>query len=264
MTTGTKEWAKQNINICVGCENGCRYCYAQRIAQHYRNINQEVWRKMIIDEKKVNKNYQKRDGTIMFPSTHDIVATNLDAYCIVLEKLLKAGNDVLIVSKPRINCFERICEQFSEYKKQITFRFTITSSNEDHLRYWEPFAPDYEERITSLEYAYKKGFETSVSIEPFLDDVDELPKLVQFLENYTNGDIWIGKMSNIPTDINQDERKRLLKNYNEESLKRLAFLLFEYKQVRFKDSIGQILHVERPYKFVDVNQKIKDIRNWMI
>ena len=32
MKTGTKEWAKSNLNFQLGCEHGCRYCYAREMA----------------------------------------------------------------------------------------------------------------------------------------------------------------------------------------------------------------------------------------
>lgn len=31
-STGTKEWAKKNLNICVGCIHNCRYCYARQMS----------------------------------------------------------------------------------------------------------------------------------------------------------------------------------------------------------------------------------------
>ena len=27
--SGTKEWAKENVNCVTGCSNNCRYCYAR-------------------------------------------------------------------------------------------------------------------------------------------------------------------------------------------------------------------------------------------
>lgn len=31
-STGTKEWAKKNLNISVGCSNSCLYCYARQMS----------------------------------------------------------------------------------------------------------------------------------------------------------------------------------------------------------------------------------------
>jgi hypothetical protein len=64
--------------------------------------------------KAINKGYRKIKNDdpnlydYMFPSSHDILPEILDNYLIVLKKLLKAGNSVLIVSKPWPFCIEKI------------------------------------------------------------------------------------------------------------------------------------------------------------
>jgi len=88
---------------------------------------------------------------------------------IVLRKLLDAGNQVLITSKPHFNCITLICETFKEFRRQITFRFTIGSVVDEALQFWEPHATNISERISCLQYAFEAGYVTSVSCEPFLD-----------------------------------------------------------------------------------------------
>ena len=108
-------------------------------------------------------------------------------------KWLKVGNHILIVTKPHLECIKRICDEFNEYKDQIVFRFTIGSPNHDVLKFWEPGAPDYEERKASLRYAYEKGFQTSVSCEPILDE--DIAVMVYGLLPYITDTIWLGKMN---------------------------------------------------------------------
>jgi hypothetical protein len=43
----------------------------------------------------------------MFPSSHDISPKNADLAIGFLEKMLKAGNDVLVVSKPHLDVVEK-------------------------------------------------------------------------------------------------------------------------------------------------------------
>ena len=135
---------------------------------------------------------------------------------IVLEKLLAAGNDVLIVSKPHLDCIRTICNAFGHYSDQfrvvrchdqpdmaddnrlfrIVFRFTIGAVNDRILKFWEPNAPTYEERKAALKYAFDAGFQTSVSAEPMLD-APNIDLLVSDLMPYITDSFWIGEMNHI-------------------------------------------------------------------
>jgi hypothetical protein len=145
----------------------------------------------IIDEAKVDMPHRKKyEGVVMFPTTHDITEANIGQYMCVLKKLLAAGNEVLIVSKPRWACIPLICEGCKDYRNQILFRFTIGSTNEKVLKFWDRNAPKFEERIGCLIYAWKAGFQTSVSCEPYLD---AFPHYVyEACEDYVTDKIWIG------------------------------------------------------------------------
>ena len=144
----------------------------------------------------------------MFPSSHDITPNNLTPCITVLEKLLKTGNEVLIVSKPHLDCIEAICSRFSDYRKRILFRFTIGACDDSVLSFWEPGAPTYSERIASLQYAYENGFQASVSVEPMLDSAN-IDRLIEEVLPYVTETIWIGKMNHLT---------RLAKNANPQLL----------------------------------------------
>jgi len=191
--TGTKEWAESNLNIYSGCSNDCKYCYAKSMSIRFKRKNDKSWKKEEPREKMIIKNYRKRKGRIMFPSTHDITPRILANYQKTLLKLVEAGNEVLIVSKPRFNCIKEICDNFEDHIDKITFRFTIGSIDDSVLKFWEPNAPNFHERLSALKYAFKKGFNTSISIEPFLDN--KVHKLVTKLRPYVSDSIWIGKVN---------------------------------------------------------------------
>ena len=40
--SGTKEWAKKNVNCVKGCSNNCRYCYGS-MATQYERCTDEDW-----------------------------------------------------------------------------------------------------------------------------------------------------------------------------------------------------------------------------
>ena len=134
--TGTKEWAVTNVNIQLGCENGCRYCYARYNAVVFRKwCTPEQWLDPVIVINRVSRSYLKRGGVVMYPSTHDITELNLSESICVLRKLLKAGNKVLLVSKPRIGCITTICDELIEYRTRLMFRFTIGSMDDYVLKF---------------------------------------------------------------------------------------------------------------------------------
>ena len=192
-----QDWtdSKNNINICVGCKNDCLYCYMKSMNEGKPKRKQPGdWHKWELRPDKVEAKRRLMDGLVGFPTSHDIFPEILDPYLIVLGKLLRAGNEVLIVSKPRFDCIREICASSRFFKDRIIFRFTIGSINDQVLRTWEPNAPNYEERKACLAYAFEQGFRTSVSMEPMLDTANIEP-LIADLRPIVNTDIWLGTMN---------------------------------------------------------------------
>jgi hypothetical protein len=194
--TGTQEWSIKSINCCSGCSHDCRYCYAKEKAIRCKQLTANQWPLERIRPKDVTKRQRKYDGQVMFPSSHDITPNNFDACLTVLKNLLDAGNRVLVVSKPHLNCITAICEQLKAFKEQILFRFTIGACDDRILSYWEPNAPAFDERKTSLIHAYESGFQTSISMEPMLD-APNIDSLISELLPYVTNAIWIGKMNHL-------------------------------------------------------------------
>lgn len=250
--TGTYEdgWAKKTLNIQVGCEHDCRYCYGR--ANRFKSYTQEQWSKPIINQAKVDKQYRKSQGRIMFPSTHDITQRNINECMIVIRKLLEVGNEVLIVSKPHWTCITLMCETFKQYSDQITFRFTIGSTRNDVLSFWEPGAPNFTERIACLHYAYDTGYVTSVSCEPFLD---AWPHYVyEATEKYITDSFWLGTLRKFGQRVNLEGIRPDDQLMYVEPLKVVqtpAMVMHYYNvlkdrpHMKFKDSIRKIIEHEK-------------------
>ena len=157
----------------------------------------------------------------------------------VLENLLKSGNEVLVTTKPRLAIIKKIDKDFSDYKGQIQFRFTITSSDDRLLKFWEPNAPLFQERIKSLQFAFKKRYKTSVSIEPFLDYDPEL--LVNSISPFVTESIWLGLMNYIPrNNVRKAEVSHydsIRNNYTDEHLREIYSTFNDSPKIRWKDSI---------------------------
>ncbi|MEJ2277308.1 MAG: radical SAM protein [Candidatus Lokiarchaeota archaeon] len=228
---GTREWAKRELNCIKGCYNNCIYCYAKAIAKQFKRCDEDTWEKMKISERIINKDYGKtrkkgpQPYDIMFPTSHDIFPQEpyYSAYLKVLKKLIKAGNSVLIVSKPREEVIRDLCEELKGYEDNVAFRFTIGSTNSELLKIFEPNAPPFKERINSLIMATESGFSTTVSAEPLLDPdpSDLITKITPYLPDVDHekdqGTIWIGllKIQYIPLEKRKNKIKiEIKKDYN--------------------------------------------------
>lgn len=108
---GTQEWAKQNENCITGCSHDCKYCYAKSNAVRFKRNTIAGWKNEQPMNNKLTKGFRKRTGRIMFPTTHDITPDHLGECISFLGKILKPGNDVLVVSKPHLECVSALCNQ---------------------------------------------------------------------------------------------------------------------------------------------------------
>ena len=250
--SGTREWATHELNIVLGCEHRCRYCYARSMADQYDRIESyDEWGDTYNHPNKaeINKGRRKRTGTVMFPTTHDITPQFLEPCIEVLHKLLDVGNRVLIVTKPHMICIERLCQEFAAFKSQILFRFTIGAMDDKVLSFWDTNAPHFRERFACLKHAHRKGFETSVSIEPMLDPPN-VAKLFHRLKPHVTHSIWLGKMNQIrkrvqPRTEEEMQACDLLETQQSaENVQRIFGQLKDEPLVRWKDSIKRVMGLQ--------------------
>jgi len=241
ITSGTKEWADSNVNCYSGCSNNCRYCYAKKMAIRFNRKTEDTWKMMVPNLKSIDKGYNKRNGRVMFPTSHDITEESVDNCLFVLQKLLDSRNSVLITTKPKFDCIKLICDKFGKYKEQIQFRFTITSTEDELLEFWEPKAPLFKERFNSLKFAFIKGYKTSVSIEPFLDKDPYV--IVDKLVPFVTESLWIGKMNYVYSkNLGPSEKRfydKIWEINTKENLIKIVNKAGNYEKpvVRIKDSI---------------------------
>lgn len=252
--SGADEWGKTKINLFYGCEHKCKYCYARPInVVRFNRITDENWTNPTLKEEVLKKNYRKREGIIMFPTTHDITEKTLGASLTLLKKLLEAKNEVLIVSKPHLSIIKILCSELFEYKNQIEFRFTIGSTNDNVLKFWEENAPLFNERLESLKHAFNEGFRTSVSCEPMLDE--NIDDVIKNVKQFVTTSIWLGRAnllhqrlrSNYEGDTETIKKAdELLSYYTDERLMEIYNKYKDDKLIKFKDSIKKVVGLERP------------------
>ena len=250
---GTQEWAASNVNIQKGCEHSCLYCYGQSMSVKFGRTKGNAWTSPVINPDKVARGYCKRRGTVMFPSSHDITTANLDSCLAVLKKMLAAGNDVLVVSKPHLECVKRLCRELEAYKDQILFRFTIGSADDAVLAFWEPHAPTYGERLACLRWAFRHGYKTSVSCEPMLDD--NIQQVIDDTRSFVTDSIWLGRVNNLRSALcrnapgNQAASAKADELLALQTNKWVKALYETHKHdplIKYKDSIKKIVGLDRP------------------
>lgn len=249
--SGTKEWAVANINIAKGCENDCKYCYAKGNSIRFKRSTKDSWKTPEFNQKTINAKVKKVDGKIMFPTSHDITPFNLSESIELMEKNLLIGNKMLIVSKPRLDCIKIICDKLVDCKDQILFRFTIGSANNEVLKFWEPGASSFEERLASLKYAYENGYQTSISSEPMLDD--NIDKVIDAVTPYVTDSIWLGKVNRLKSilGVNKENDKitiqkaeELINSQNDEAIKELYEKHKDNKLIKWKESIKKVIGIK--------------------
>lgn len=253
--TGTQEWSDHTKNCLKGCKNNCLYCWEKERQMRLGQILTSKEREAIkLNTNAINLYPRRLIGRIMFPSTHDLDHDHIDIITKYLRHWLAVGNEFLIVSKPQLKTIKIVCDELENYKSQITFRFTIGSKNDKILKFWEPNAPTFHDRLHALALAYDRGYKTSVSCEPFLDD--ELLELIPLIEPMVTDTIWVGLMNDIKRrvlnpklnpgiDWKTGEAKEHLDMIHKVQAYDGVVLLYEYlkdnKKIRFKDSIKKML-----------------------
>jgi DNA repair photolyase len=202
-------------------------------------------------EEELNKDHPLYNGQVMFPATHDIVPENIESCVKVVKKLLDAGNAVLLVSKPHLDCIQRLCQEFYNDRDRILFRFTITARDPNILNIWEPEAPDYQERLMCLRSSFERGFATSVSIEPMLHREDVVAMVHELLP-FVSQSVWIGKMNKIDIRVVGDsdhiigEIERIQQGQTDEQIHSLYQQLQGIEKIRWKESIKEVVGVTLP------------------
>lgn len=246
--TGTKEWAESNFNFIRGCQHGCLYCFSKAFAVRFKRLRPSDWEHAVVNHGKLHGHFSKREGRVMFPSAHDIHPDNLKECLKVIDYLLSAGNELLIVSKAHFSCFEAICKEFNYRRDKIHFRITIGSADNEVLRYWEPGAPSFDDRLRSLCRASLSGYATSVSCEPMLDE--HIEAVIDRTRLFVSDSIWLGKANRLKTTMKMnghtspEDIKRmndLLKLQSDWNIFKLYDRYKDDPLIRWKDSIKKVV-----------------------
>jgi hypothetical protein len=240
---GAFQWADATYNIAIGCIHNCRYCYGKE-NHWYRFHRTDDW---ATEKLKPGLPQMPRNKRVMFPSCHDISPFYLAPAIEAIRCLLDRGNQVLVVSKPHLVCVRRLLAEFAAEKQRLLFRFTIGSFNRRLTDWWEPGAPPPAERLKCLQLAHRGGFQTSVSIEPMLDDIADAERTATTVLPWVTETIWIGRMNKVRTRVRPADAEaeaacdRICRVQSDEEMLRLVAALGHHTQIRWKESISRLL-----------------------
>ena len=249
-STENRQWAEKYENLISGCAHDCKYCYAKSMIVQYKNNTIEDWKNEVVrNPYLLEKKFRKRNDLIMIPSSHDITPAHLQENMVFIGNILAAGNKVLIVSKPHLECVQSMCNAFTPFKDNILFRFTIGSVDSDTLQYWETNAPDFNERLESLKYAFNAGYQTSVSCEPMLDD--KVDQVIDKVIPYVTETIWLGKPNRLIERLSTNgfrydqqvtnQARKLIGLFSDEYILTLYERYKDNPKIMWKSSIKKVL-----------------------
>jgi len=135
------------------------------------------------------------------------------------------------------------------------------------LKLWEPNAPDYDQKLESLKYAFNAGYQTSVSCEPMLDD--KVDDVIQKVIPYVTETIWIGKPNKLNERLSMNgfkndqvvmgSARRLMELFSDEYVLDLYERYRNNPKIMWKDSIKKVLTKIRKDENLPANMKNTDI-----
>ena len=167
------------LNCYVGCQHGCRYCYARFMAR-FRN-HDEAWGEFVdvrvnIAEVLLRQVLRKRVGSVMISSVCDGWQPLEERYRLTrecLRLLVASGYDVCILTK---SALVRRDFDLLAGKKNVELGMTVTTLDESLRRTFEPEASSTAERFECLKAASEKGVNIWLFVGPllpFLSDTRE-------------------------------------------------------------------------------------------
>jgi len=169
------------VNPYVGCQHGCSYCYA-RFMKRFTG-HKEPWGNFVdvkINARDLlNKEIEKRKkGTVWVSGVCDPYQPLEAKY-----KLSRKCLDILmqkdwpVVIQTRSPLVLRDIDIFKESRK-IEVGLSITTSNDEIRKVFEPNAPSIMERLRTIESLHQNGIETYVMIAPILPEAENLIRML--------------------------------------------------------------------------------------
>lgn len=173
-----QEYSPLACNLYIGCTHECAYCYAPGCMRTTR----EKWHEAVKPRTNVieqfEKDAKKLEGDqrpILFCFLTDPYQP-IEATARLTRQALEIVDRYGLKSQILTKGFNSIIHQDIELMKKIgtELGITISFSNDEKRKEWEPFAASIPDRLVSLQEAFELGIYTWVSLEPVIDSEEAL------------------------------------------------------------------------------------------
>ncbi len=171
-----------SLNPYVGCEHGCRYCYAmymRRFTGHTERWGEFVDVKINAPELLEAEIKKKKTGTVWLSGVCDPYQPVERRYRLTrrcLEILIEHNWPVSIQTKSPLVLRDI---DILVRAKNLEAGFTVTTADENIRRIFEPYAPSINKRIDALRILHLKGIRTFAMIAPMLPGAEGLVDLLR-------------------------------------------------------------------------------------
>lgn len=199
-----REYSPLALNIYNGCDHGCTYCYVpnamRKTKQEHQNVTE---RKDFLDK-------LRSDCAKITNKQQVLLCFSGDPYCRFNEKaqitgrvlkiLLNNQFPVAILSKGGNRILADL-EIFKMFGQSIKVGQTLTFSDPEKSKKWEPGASLPEERIEVFRILKENNIKTWASIEPVIDpkeSIEIIKRTLPYCDEYQ-----VGKLNHFPNLENQ-------------------------------------------------------------
>jgi len=175
------------INVYVGCQHACKYCYASYYTERIYEIK-EPWGSFVLikvnaPQLLVKEIVKKKKGVVYLSSLSDPYQPIEAKYKLtrkILEVLLRYKWPVIIQTKSTLLLRDLdLLKRFDE----IEVGFTLITLDEKKRKEFEPGASPVEARIEALKRLKKEGIKTFAFLGPIIPftEFSEVEKLIEKL-----------------------------------------------------------------------------------
>jgi DNA repair photolyase len=165
------------INPYVGCQHACSYCYARfmrRFTGHEESWGDFVDIKINAPELLSKEIKKKKKGTIWISGVCDPYQPLEEKYNLTQRCMdILAQNNWPVVVQTRSPLVLRDTDIYQK-SKEIEVGLSITTSNDEIRKVFEPHAPSIMERLRTIESLQQNGIRTYVMIAPILPESENL------------------------------------------------------------------------------------------
>jgi DNA repair photolyase len=196
-TGKAREYSPLAFNIYIGCNHGCKYCYAPSIKFTTREKylkpepRKNILRDFELDCKQMYNSVNQVQFCFMTDPYNSLeTELRLTRECLKIALKYKVPISILTKSKTILNDLDII----KRFGRNIKIGFTLTFDNEKDSLEWEPQASLPEERIETLKILKENNITTWASFEPVIipeQSINTIYKTLDYVDIYK-----IGKINN--------------------------------------------------------------------